>query len=68
MTRSRIDGPNPDPITSKVGSETEFRDRTAIQWQLEGGFVDTGDAYLWLIAFVFIEMNFFDWHGEEAID
>lgn len=38
----------------------------AVQWQLEGGFVDTWDAYLWLIAFVFIEMNFFEWHEEEA--
>jgi hypothetical protein len=40
----------------------------AIQWQLEGGFVDSWDAYLWLIAFVFIEMNFFERHGEEAAD
>ena len=38
----------------------------AIQWQIEGGFIDTLDAYLWLIAFVFIEMNFFDWQEEEA--
>jgi len=37
----------------------------AVQWQREGGFVDTWDAYLWLIAFVFIEMNFFEWQGEE---
>jgi hypothetical protein len=37
----------------------------AIQWQLEGGFVDTLDAYLWLVAFVFIEMNFFTWKEEE---
>ncbi|MBW2691590.1 MAG: hypothetical protein JRE57_03010 [Deltaproteobacteria bacterium] len=37
----------------------------AIQWQIDGGFVDTWDAYLWLIAFVFIEMNFFDWDEEE---
>ena len=40
----------------------------AIQWQLEGGFVDAWDAYLWLIAFVFIEMNFFTWQEEEATD
>jgi len=40
----------------------------ALQWQVEGGFVDSWDAYLWLIAFVFIEMNFFDWQGEEAAD
>ena len=38
----------------------------AIQWQLEGGFVDAWDAWLWLIAFVFIEMNFFEWQEEEA--
>ena len=38
----------------------------AIQWQIEGGFVDTLDAYLWLIAFVFIEMNFFDWQQEKT--
>jgi hypothetical protein len=38
----------------------------AVQWQLEGGFVDAWDAWLWLIAFVFIEMNFFNWEEEEA--
>ncbi len=38
----------------------------AVRWQLEGGFVDAWDAYLWLIAFVFIEMNFFEWHEEAA--
>jgi len=38
----------------------------AVQWQIEGGFVDVWDAYLWLIAFVFIEMNFFDWHEQAA--
>ncbi len=32
----------------------------------EGRFVDTWDAYLWLITFVFIEMNFFEWHKEAA--
>jgi hypothetical protein len=40
----------------------------AIQWQIDGGFVDTWDAYLWLFAFVFIEMNFFEWQGEETTD
>lgn len=38
----------------------------ALQWQLEGGFVDSWDAYLWLIAFVFIEMNFFEWQEDES--
>lgn len=38
----------------------------AVQWQIEGGFVDVWDAYIWLIAFVFIEMNFFEWQEEAA--
>lgn len=40
----------------------------AIQWRFEGGLIDAWDAYLWLTAFVFSEMNSFDWHGEEATD
>jgi len=38
----------------------------AVLWQLRGGFVDAWDAYLWLIAFVFIEMNFFNWRETET--
>ncbi len=32
----------------------------------EGGFVEPWDALFWLIAFVFIEMYFFEWHEEAA--
>lgn len=36
----------------------------AVYWTIEGDFVDSWDAYLWLIAFVFIELNVFDWRQE----
>ena len=36
----------------------------AIYWTIKGDFVDSWDAYLWLIAFVFIELNVFDWRQE----
>jgi len=36
----------------------------AIYWTAKGDFVDSWDAYLWLIAFVFIELNVFDWRQE----
>ncbi|HLF31748.1 MAG TPA: hypothetical protein VI566_12055 [Xanthomonadales bacterium] len=38
----------------------------AIYWGLLGDFLDFWDAFLWLVAFVFIEMNIFQWH--EAIE
>lgn len=34
----------------------------ALYWWLEGDFLDFWDAFLWLIAFVFIELNLFEWH------
>jgi hypothetical protein len=37
----------------------------AIYWGFEGDFVDFWDAFLWLVAFVFIELNVFEWHQEE---
>lgn len=37
----------------------------AVYWGFKGNFVDFWDAFLWLVAFVFIEMNVFDWHQEE---
>ena len=37
----------------------------AIYWGFEGDFVDFWDAFLWLVAFVFIELNVFEWHKEE---
>lgn len=36
----------------------------ALYWTIKGDFVDSWDAYLWLIAFVFIELNVFDWRHE----
>jgi len=37
----------------------------AIYWGVEGDFVDFWDAFLWLVAFVFIELNVFEWRQEE---
>ena len=37
----------------------------AIYWGFKGSFVDFWDAFLWLVAFVFIELNVFEWHQEE---
>lgn len=39
----------------------------AVYWGIKGDFVDFWDAFLWLVAFVFIEMNVFDWR-HEALD
>lgn len=36
----------------------------AIYWGINGDFVDFWDAFLWLVAFVFIELNVFEWHKE----
>jgi hypothetical protein len=36
----------------------------AVYWGLKGDFVDFWDAFLWLVAFVFIEMNVFEWRHE----
>lgn len=33
-------------------------------WGLKGDFVDFWDAFLWLVAFVFIELNVFEWRQE----
>ena len=40
----------------------------AIIWGIDGSFVDTWDASLWLVAFIFIEMNVFDWQEEIAAE
>lgn len=41
----------------------------AIYWGVKGDFVDFWDAFLWLVAFVFIELNVFEWRQDshEAI-
>ena len=36
----------------------------AAYWGFEGSFLDFWDAFLWLVAFIFIEMNIFQWHEE----
>ena len=36
----------------------------AIYWGVKGDFVDFWDAFLWLIAFVFIELNVFEWRQQ----
>ena len=38
----------------------------AIFWGFKGDFVDFWDALLWLVAFVFIELNVFEWRQEGA--
>lgn len=37
----------------------------AIYWGLKGDFVDFWDAFLWLLAFFFIELNVIEWRHEE---
>jgi hypothetical protein len=36
----------------------------AIYWGVKGSFIDFWDAFLWLVAFIFIELNIFQWHSE----
>lgn len=36
----------------------------AIYWGIFGDFLDFWDAFLWLVAFIFIELNIFQWHAE----
>jgi hypothetical protein len=38
---------------------------TATFWGIKGDFVDFWDAFLWLVAFVFIELNVFEWRQED---
>jgi len=38
----------------------------AVYWGFEGDFVEFWDAFLWLVAFVFIELNLFEWRQETA--
>jgi hypothetical protein len=37
----------------------------AVYWGVKGDFVDFWDAFLWLVAFVFIELNIFEWRQED---
>ena len=36
-----------------------------VYWGVKGDFIDFWDAFLWLVAFVFIELNVFEWRAEE---
>ncbi len=36
----------------------------AAYWGLKSTFLDFWDAFLWLVAFIFIELNLFQWHSE----
>ena len=36
----------------------------AVYWWYYGNFLDFWDAFLWLVAFVFIELNLFEWQAE----
>lgn len=38
----------------------------AAYWGLLGDFLDFWDAFMWLVAFVFIEMNLFRWQAETS--
>jgi len=36
----------------------------AVYWGVTGNFLEFWDAFLWIIAFVLIEMNLFEWQAE----
>ena len=38
----------------------------AVYWGVKGDFLDFWDAFLWLVAFIFIELNIFEWHEETS--
>lgn len=40
----------------------------AVYWGIYGDFVDFWDAFLWLLAFFFIEMNVVEWRQESIED
>ena len=40
----------------------------SVYWGFEGKFLDFWDASLWLFAFLFIELNVFDWQRETVGD
>ena len=63
--RNRLEG-----LALRASNATKFVLYTtlllaAIYWGLKGDFVDFWDAFLWLVAFVFIELNVFAWRAEE---
>ncbi len=40
----------------------------AVYWGFKGDFVDFWDAFLWLVAFFFIELNVVDWRQESLAE
>ena len=38
----------------------------ALYWGVAGTFLDFWDAFLWLAAFIFIELNMFEWKSETS--
>ncbi|MCB1845309.1 MAG: hypothetical protein KDI09_20240, partial [Halioglobus sp.] len=40
----------------------------ATYWGFKGDFVDFWDAFLWLVAFVFIELNVVQWQQEDQLE
>lgn len=36
----------------------------AVIWGIYGKFIDFWDAFIWIVAFFFIELNLFQWHEE----
>ena len=39
----------------------------ALYWGVKGDFVDFWDAFLWLVAFFFVERNVVEWRAQEAL-
>ena len=39
----------------------------AAYWWVAGSFLDFWDAALWLFAFIFIELNVFEWQHETTV-
>jgi hypothetical protein len=40
----------------------------AVYWWFAGDFLDFWDAFLWLFAFIFIELNVFNWQAETSAE
>ncbi|MEM7278412.1 MAG: hypothetical protein AAF385_09830, partial [Pseudomonadota bacterium] len=40
----------------------------ALYWWIDGDFLDFWDAFLWLVAFIFIELNIFQWQAESRAE
>ena len=39
----------------------------AIYWGIVGNFLEFWDAFLWIVAFIFIENNLFEWQAETSV-